>query len=915
MLAACTALVSGESTNTPLQPLSDDDLAAIVVESAPLSQDPLMDSVWAIELAPQENGFRQPPINDTLIFAEDGLRSTLVETEWYRPATYVPGRGLDRQVVWEGFQRRADGAAIFWRGELQGDQMIGTLSKRRVNGSSQSFTFAGRRTKLSQIAKRPHEPKGTTIAQAARTTPIAPSPLPRAADTHAATLADAHKQIDALTAALADAQAIRRQLEADVARLRDQLNERAAQMESLNATLAQRTRERDDALAARDAASVQGAKERLKTQRLERILKTLATQHDELRIVYERSEADAARWQAGHRQVTEALEEAARDHAKQVHDLERELERMRTKQKDQQRFQEELASAQTALRQGAKTTVAQNAAATEAQRTIHALETALASTREALAQARTLAQTNAAQAQTAQEARRHLQATLEKTRQARETLEAQVAHLRQELEARTHERNAARDTQTQAHARSEQEAALIQQRLRQAEATIQTLTEERDAARRTSQEHAAAHTDLLDAHAQLTQERTRLVTALADHERVLAETKRRAAELEGEIRNLRAERDAVLATQHDAQETHTKANAAWQAQRQQWDQAQAQLQEEHRALAEAFTAEQKRSRQLEAERSQFQSQMTALEAALAARGAEAQSELTTAQKHARGLQVTLAGQEEALKQAQLENDELRQALDRLQVEQDRALARHDSAVASRDQAAQDLAQAHRQLKARDATIHTLSGERDTALRAQAAYAAQHAALLDTQSQLQQQLTRLAATLADHERAWAEHRDEMAQRLHELHATLAAVERQRDDLTTTLTEREADASQLQELARVTQDQRRLQGELTQVRAGLEEQPGLRQTLEQLQAILQEQATMLTRQDGALAELRQQSDVRSSQHPQEQVTRDGAPHAEAGDDQANEAQTLRARQRDRAMVMELELCRLLKMSTTR
>lgn len=127
---------------------------------------------WALELRPEAAGKTR---QDTVTFKGRTVSSEWLTKSGYGSSNYSVRVEDDGLVVWETMQSKEGEGLAFWRGEIQGAQMSGLLSKQPINGQPESFILTGRKLETSQQAAPPSAP-ATTEESSAGTVRAAPTP-------------------------------------------------------------------------------------------------------------------------------------------------------------------------------------------------------------------------------------------------------------------------------------------------------------------------------------------------------------------------------------------------------------------------------------------------------------------------------------------------------------------------------------------------------------------------------------------------------------------------------------------------------------------------------------------------------------------------------------------------------------------
>ncbi len=85
------------------------------------------------------------PGADTVIFDNGRVSSTGLNG--YAPSSFTVKADKAGATTWEAMQTNPQEGVVFWRGELKGDEMRGSLSKQPIEGSAEDYSFIGRETR------------------------------------------------------------------------------------------------------------------------------------------------------------------------------------------------------------------------------------------------------------------------------------------------------------------------------------------------------------------------------------------------------------------------------------------------------------------------------------------------------------------------------------------------------------------------------------------------------------------------------------------------------------------------------------------------------------------------------------------------------------------------------------------------
>ena len=102
---------------------------------------------WTVELRPayqDEAGQQDAPLSDTLQYDQGRVTSAWLGTEGYTAASITVTQKPDGTPVWEALQLNEHDGLAFWRGELDGEEMRGVLSRYPLERPGLDFLFVGR---------------------------------------------------------------------------------------------------------------------------------------------------------------------------------------------------------------------------------------------------------------------------------------------------------------------------------------------------------------------------------------------------------------------------------------------------------------------------------------------------------------------------------------------------------------------------------------------------------------------------------------------------------------------------------------------------------------------------------------------------------------------------------------------------
>ena len=107
-------------------------------------------TAWHLELKPLGGAGKGQ--KDTLTFKGRQVTSERLTKAGYGSSNYSLTVGDDLSVVWETMQTKEGAGPAFWRGELAGDLMRGTLSQQTLDGPATDFSFSGALTGAMEVS-------------------------------------------------------------------------------------------------------------------------------------------------------------------------------------------------------------------------------------------------------------------------------------------------------------------------------------------------------------------------------------------------------------------------------------------------------------------------------------------------------------------------------------------------------------------------------------------------------------------------------------------------------------------------------------------------------------------------------------------------------------------------------------------
>ena len=97
---------------------------------------------WEIRLTAVQ-GQAVAAAQDELAFKEHRVASTALESEGFARSNYKTLLQPSGRLIWESMQANEQGDVISWRGERQGPQMRGIMTKQMLGKAAENYTFVG----------------------------------------------------------------------------------------------------------------------------------------------------------------------------------------------------------------------------------------------------------------------------------------------------------------------------------------------------------------------------------------------------------------------------------------------------------------------------------------------------------------------------------------------------------------------------------------------------------------------------------------------------------------------------------------------------------------------------------------------------------------------------------------------------
>jgi len=112
--------------------------AQLAMATPPLN---LSGTEWDIHLVPMYAKGNPPAQEDHLRFEGGRVSSKALESQGFGPSNFTLTVQPDKTLRWETMQTHPNGETVFWRGEWDGQEMRGIVSRHPVQGVPQDFVF------------------------------------------------------------------------------------------------------------------------------------------------------------------------------------------------------------------------------------------------------------------------------------------------------------------------------------------------------------------------------------------------------------------------------------------------------------------------------------------------------------------------------------------------------------------------------------------------------------------------------------------------------------------------------------------------------------------------------------------------------------------------------------------------------
>ena len=116
-----------------------DEIKRLLSEAANLDG-----TVWDVELIQVSAEGQKQRIEDRIKFNGTNFESYYFSSQGFPSSNYTVTIHKDGQITWQATQRNSKGEIVSWRGDWQGNKMVGNLSYRPVGQNPQDFSFDSR---------------------------------------------------------------------------------------------------------------------------------------------------------------------------------------------------------------------------------------------------------------------------------------------------------------------------------------------------------------------------------------------------------------------------------------------------------------------------------------------------------------------------------------------------------------------------------------------------------------------------------------------------------------------------------------------------------------------------------------------------------------------------------------------------
>jgi len=122
------------------------------VSTAGASASELAGTAWQVTLQPRTTVGEGVPQTDLITFDAETMRSGWLSDAGFPDGTYTVESDPDGGMLWDAVQPRWGAEIVYWRGEVTGRAMHGTVSRYLMQGGIEDYAFSGVKAEQPQAA-------------------------------------------------------------------------------------------------------------------------------------------------------------------------------------------------------------------------------------------------------------------------------------------------------------------------------------------------------------------------------------------------------------------------------------------------------------------------------------------------------------------------------------------------------------------------------------------------------------------------------------------------------------------------------------------------------------------------------------------------------------------------------------------
>lgn len=115
------------------------------------AQTKLNNTLWQVRLTQITANKKKELLKDVLRFQENKVSSKKFSAEGFLPTNYTLTLKGENIIVWETMQESAKNGMVFWKGEIEADNMRGVLSWQKNNKVFKEYDFVSTRKEENAI--------------------------------------------------------------------------------------------------------------------------------------------------------------------------------------------------------------------------------------------------------------------------------------------------------------------------------------------------------------------------------------------------------------------------------------------------------------------------------------------------------------------------------------------------------------------------------------------------------------------------------------------------------------------------------------------------------------------------------------------------------------------------------------------